>query len=86
MAMGIISGLRKKGVRVPEDVSVAGYDDVSVAAIQETPLTTIRQNGEMLCEKSLDMLFDIMDGKDIPMNPQLLPVEPIWRDSTEKRN
>ena len=46
-ALGAIDALRGLGRRVPEDVGVVGYDDVSVAAFANPPLTTIRQDGPL---------------------------------------
>lgn len=46
-ALGTIEALRAHGRRVPEDVGVVGYDDVSVAAFGNPPLTTIRQDGPL---------------------------------------
>jgi DNA-binding LacI/PurR family transcriptional regulator len=46
-ALGAIEALRSLGRRVPEDVGVVGYDDVSVAAFANPPLTTIRQDGPL---------------------------------------
>jgi DNA-binding LacI/PurR family transcriptional regulator len=46
-ALGAIEALRSRGRRVPEDVGVVGYDDVSVAAFANPPLTTIRQDGPL---------------------------------------
>ncbi len=46
-ALGAIEALREHGRRVPEDVAVVGYDDVSVAAFSNPPLTTIRQDGPL---------------------------------------
>ena len=44
MAIGAINVLQNSGKRVPEDVAVVGYDDLSIAAYNNLPLTTIRQN------------------------------------------
>ena len=43
VALGVLRGLRKHGIRVPDDVAVVGYDDVEFAAVLSTPLTSIRQ-------------------------------------------
>lgn len=47
MAIAAIEELHAQGRRVPEDVAVVGYDDVSLAAHSDPPLTTIRQNGPL---------------------------------------
>jgi len=44
MALAAIQVIRRLGRRVPEDVAVVGYDDLSVAELSQPPLTTIRQN------------------------------------------
>jgi LacI family transcriptional regulator, galactose operon repressor len=43
LAIGVVHALRTKGVRVPDDVSVVGYDDVELAAMTDPPLTTVHQ-------------------------------------------
>jgi LacI family transcriptional regulator len=43
LAIGVIHGLRKRGLRVPDDVAVVGYDDVELAAMTDPPLTTVHQ-------------------------------------------
>ena len=70
MAMGIIGSLRSCGIRVPEDVSVAGYDDLSISGLLETPLTTVKQPLEEMCDKTVNVLFSCMEGK--PQKGRLL--------------
>ena len=43
MAIGALKAVRRAGLRVPEDISVVGFDDISFAAFTDPPLTTIRQ-------------------------------------------
>ena len=83
MAMGVISRLRSKGIRVPEDVSVAGYDDISVSSIQETPLTTVEQPIALMCSEAVDMLFAIMEGRAAPEGVVRLPVSVRHRRSAK---
>jgi DNA-binding LacI/PurR family transcriptional regulator len=47
MAIGAIETIQKSGRRVPEDVAVVGYDDLSIATYNNLPLTTVRQNIQM---------------------------------------
>lgn len=57
IAFGAMMALRDAGLRVPEDVSVVGFDDISMAADMPTPLTTIRQPMEELGTEAVDLLF-----------------------------
>lgn len=59
-AMGGINEIREKGLRVPEDISVAGYDGITIARILEPKLTTLCQDtaaiGRMAAEKLIDLI------------------------------
>lgn len=47
-ALGVLRALRARGIRVPDDIAVVGYDDVATAAHANPPLTTIRQDGDLV--------------------------------------
>jgi DNA-binding LacI/PurR family transcriptional regulator len=81
VAVGIIRAVHAAGLRVPEDISVVGFDDVSVAAFVEPPLTTVRQAMPELGTLAVDMIFAALDGTRIDQGP-LLPGELIVRHST----
>ena len=57
MSIGLLSALRERGIRVPEDVSVVGFDDVPEAGYLYPALTTVRQDfaalGELIMQKVL---------------------------------
>ena len=84
MAMGIISSLKASGINVPEDVAVAGFDDLSISAIQETPLTTVRQPMDEMCNKAVDLLFDLINGNPGIEEPLYIQPEIVLRKSTER--
>jgi DNA-binding LacI/PurR family transcriptional regulator len=80
LALGAIHGARDLGLKVPADVSVAGFDDIPEAARSQPALTTVRQP---LVEKGTlagDRLFELLDGGEPP--DAVLPVELVARDST----
>lgn len=56
MAIGAIKRIREAGLRVPEDISVAGFDDISFAAFCDPPLTTIAQPAEAFGRHAAEML------------------------------
>ncbi|MWB99166.1 LacI family DNA-binding transcriptional regulator [Agromyces seonyuensis] len=79
MAAGALSALRQAGIRVPEDLAVAGFDDSGIAAAQEPPLTTMRQPWDRISETMVGMLLDVVDG--VPRRPVILPTELVVRAS-----
>jgi LacI family transcriptional regulator len=82
-AIGAVRALREAGLRVPEDVSVMGFDDVNSAAYQNPSLTTIRQPLQRMAEIAAQILLDRLDGRDFPKRVLLKP-ELIVRESTAR--
>src|SRR5207249_8290850 len=58
MALGLLRAFHEAGIRVPDDVLVAGFDDVPEAAFFTPPLTTVRQDFATLGRHSIDLLVD----------------------------
>lgn len=63
MAMGAIQRIRAEGLRVPEEISVVGFDDIPGAAFFDPPLTTVRQPAYEMGKKAAQMLFKKMEAK-----------------------
>ncbi len=83
MAFGFISELHHRGVYVPRDVSVVGFDDIDIARRFVPSLTTIRQPRSELGEKAADLLLRLIGGGDAaPVEAEVLPVELVEREST----
>lgn len=88
LAMGVISGLCDHGRRVPEDVSVIGFDDHPLAKVCRPPLTTIHQHFEEAGGRAVDMLLHLVECADAnrSIEPQAmsdnLPGRLIVRSST----
>jgi LacI family repressor for deo operon, udp, cdd, tsx, nupC, and nupG len=82
MAMGLIQGLKSNGLRVPEDMSVAGFDDIEFARYSDPPLTTVDQPAEDIGRKAMTVLIDILEGRQPESLRFTLPTELIARDST----
>ena len=61
-AIGFIDVVRRAGVRVPEDVSVVGFDDITEAGYPHVALTTVRQDADRLGAEAVRSLADRLDG------------------------
>lgn len=87
MAFGAIEALREKGIRVPYDVSVVGYDDIQAAAYSNPKLTTVRQDKQVLGQKATELLMKLMKGEEKQTEGVDLFVESqlIVRDSSVVR-
>jgi DNA-binding LacI/PurR family transcriptional regulator len=62
IAMGVMRGIVEAGLRVPEDVSVAGFDDHPLAELWSPPLTTVRQDFAGLGGRGFQLLLQAIDG------------------------
>ncbi|XME03067.1 LacI family DNA-binding transcriptional regulator [Lachnospiraceae bacterium C1.1] len=79
-ALQLINYLTKKGIKVPDDISVSGYDDISFSGISIPELTTIRQNVEEKAAAAVKSMMQMIEGKKVKHNIKL-PVELIVRNS-----
>jgi DNA-binding LacI/PurR family transcriptional regulator len=77
MAIGALGALRAAGRRVPDDVAVAGFDDIGLASFSEPPLTTVRQPVADVAACIVQMLL----GDEPPTAPVILPTELVIRES-----
>ncbi|WP_433430108.1 LacI family DNA-binding transcriptional regulator [Nonomuraea sp. CA-141351] len=81
MALGVLRALREAGRRVPEDVSVVGFDDIPESAYYWPPLTTVRQDFGEVGRHAFHMLLDRMAGTE-PDRRRLVEPELVVREST----
>lgn len=80
MAIGLIRTLLSAGLKVPDDISVAGFDDIDFAAVAEPALTTIRQPRRELGQTAAAVLIALLQGRSTPRRI-CLETELIVRDS-----
>jgi len=82
IALGVCAAARELGRRVPEDLSVVGFDDSFVAALVAPPLTTIRQPVARLGKEAAEVAIDLVEGRRTGPVRLTLPVELVVRGST----
>lgn len=81
MAIGALEYCKSVGLRVPEDVSIVGFDDIPVAALVTPRLTTVRQPAFEMGYRATTLLLDLINGKTNEDNDGLLPVTLKIRES-----
>ncbi|MGW3009063.1 LacI family DNA-binding transcriptional regulator [Streptomyces sp. NPDC001219] len=81
LAVGALKAARRLGLRVPEDVSVTGFDDLTIAMAVEPELTTVRLPAEEVGEQGMGALLSVLDGGR-PRGPAPVPVSLVVRGST----
>lgn len=86
-ALGALRALKMKGLRVPEDCSVIGFDDVAQAGLSVPSLTTVRQPMEAMGSISVGIILDAIKAvnqkRDIPIVRRKIPAELVVRESTK---
>jgi DNA-binding LacI/PurR family transcriptional regulator len=82
LALGAIRGARRTGLRVPEDVSVVGYDDSAFMSSVEPPLTTVRQPIEAMGRAAVEALLAQIRGDETVADELLFEPELVVRRST----
>lgn len=82
MAVGCLAAFKEAGLRVPEDVAVAGFDDIPIARYVNPPLTTVRVRIVDLGRSALEQLADLLESPEpSPASAQTLGCEIVVRDS-----
>jgi len=84
MAIGAMRAIKSKGLRVPEDVSVVGFDDIRFARYMDPPLTTVAQPKDELGREAMSMLIELLRGVDVPARKRILPTQLVIRGSTAR--
>lgn len=82
LALGAIRAVRRAGLRVPQDVSVVGYDDSAFMSCTEPPLTTVRQPIEPMGRAAIDLLVSLIGGAQVSAEELFFEPELVVRGST----
>jgi alanine racemase len=84
MALGAIRAAHRRGLAVPRDLSVVGFDDSPLIAFTDPPLTTLRQPVAAMGNAAVRALVDEINGHAAPRSEYVFPAELVVRGSTMK--
>lgn len=85
IAIGVIRVLQKFGIRVPDDISVVGFDDIYLAKYFPPGITSVTQNYDQLGAKAVEVLVELINGKE-PAKEWIIPTKLMVRDSCKMLN
>lgn len=85
-AVGGIGQIRAMGLRIPEDISVAGYDDIFIASQLRPRLTTVAQDTEKIGKKAAEKLIALIEKKNVSLKPFIVNTELQQGESIRKLN
>ncbi len=84
IAYGLWRAMRRQGLRVPDDVSLVGFDDREEARLMDPPLTTVRVHTEEIGQACVKVLLERLHRPGMPYREQLLPTELIIRGTVQR--
>jgi DNA-binding LacI/PurR family transcriptional regulator len=78
VAQGVLFGLRRAGLRVPDDLAVLGFDGLEESQCLDIPLTTVRLPPDEMCQAALHLLLRrIKEGREMPPTQVIIPTQLI---------
>ncbi len=84
LAIGALHAIQERGLRVPDDISVAGFDDIEMARHLYPPLTTVQGGGQRMGERAAQLLFARISDRDHAPMQETVAVELVIRQSTAR--
>lgn len=82
LALGSYAALTQKGIKIPQDVKIVGYDDISASEFNALPITTIHQQIDLIGKTAVDLLLKLLKNQTIEEKMQRIPVYLVKRQST----
>ncbi|RLQ90000.1 LacI family DNA-binding transcriptional regulator [Falsibacillus albus] len=86
MAIGAMDAIREAGMKIGEDISVIGFDDITLLKYVTPRLTTIRQKKETMGQMAAKELFKLMNDSDYSTSPLMIETELVIRDTVANIN
>ena len=85
-ALGAMKAIKENGLKIPDDISIVGFDDFDFAAHTEPPLTTVRDNKREMGKRAVRRLLEKIDDYDEKPQKIVLPVDLIIRKTCKALN
>ena len=85
MALGAIKAIKERGMNVPDDIAIVGFDNQEFAEYVEPSLTTVKKPRTLMGRLAAEKIIDIINGVEINPEGIVLPTELIIRESSKKR-
>ena len=86
IAIGAMKALKEKGLKIPEEISIVGFDDIDMSRFIEPNLTTVHQPLYEMGKKAVEILIKQMEGRQIKLQQIIMPTNLVKRDSCRKIN
>ncbi len=83
LAAGIMAGVQQSGKRIPDDISVIGFDDINLCRLISPALTTIHQDAPYKSKLAADFLFALLEKDTLEKREIILPIKLVERDSVK---
>lgn len=84
IAVGVVRVLKELKIKIPEEISVVGFDNILMSLYTDPLLTTIKQPKKQMGDTAMNLLLDIIEGKRVKEKNIVLPTELIVRQSVAK--
>jgi len=84
LAIGAMKGLHNKGIKIPDEISIIGFDDLVISQYVSPSLTTVHQNISKKGEEAVRLLFNSINGTQPGKQEIILPISIVERDSVKQ--
>ena len=84
IAIGAMKAIKEAGLKVPDDFSIVGFDDIEISQYLNPALTTIRQQKEEMGIEAADMIIKLINHKEEKVEPEVIKTKLIERSTTKK--
>lgn len=83
IAIGACEAMKDSNIKIPDEISITGYDDIYVSSLITPRLTTVHQNTYKMGEKSIEVLIDKIEGNNIELNEVIFDPQIIIRETVK---